>query len=187
MADYFVHEKAIVETNHIGKGSHIWAFVHILPGAKIGENANICDHCFVENQVVIGNNVTIKSGVYIWDGVTIEDDVMVGPAAVFSNDKLPRSKNPDWKQEPVTLKKGCSIGANSTLLPGIVVGSYALVGAGSVVSKDVPDFALVYGNPARTHGYICVCTKKLNFVNDTYSCSCGRSYKKNGDMVTLLT
>ena len=151
---YVVHKNAIVKTKNIGEGTKIWAFCNILRGAKIGKNCNICDDCFVENNVVIGNNVTIKNGVYLWDGVLIEDDVFIGPNATFTNDKFPRSKNINYKQEKTLLKKGCSIGANATILPGIVVGENAMVGAGAVVTKDVPDYALVYGNPAKLMGKV---------------------------------
>lgn len=154
MKKYFVHEKAIVESSKIGKGSRIWAFVHILPDASVGKNCNICDGCFVENKVVIGDNVTIKNGVYLWDGTTVEDDVFIGPNVTFSNDKLPRSKNTNYKQEKTLLKKGCSIGANATILPRIVIGKSAMIGAGAVVTKDVPDFTLAYGNPARIIGKV---------------------------------
>ena len=154
MKKYFIHPKAIVYTKNIGDKTTIWAFTHVLAGAKIGKNVNINDHCFIENDVKIGNNVTIKNGVYLWDGVLIEDDVFIGPNATFTNDKFPRSKNINYKQEKTLLKKGCSIGANATILPGIVVGEKAMVGAGAVVTKDVPDYALVYGNPAKLMGKV---------------------------------
>lgn len=154
MANYQIHETAIVETSNIGDQTRIWAFVHILPGAVIGKNNNICDFCFIENDVKTGDNVTIKSGVYLWDGVVVEDGVFIGPNAAFTNDKFPRSKNSDYIQERTVLKKNCSIGANATILPGITIGESSMVGAGSVVTKDVPDFALVYGNPARVMGNV---------------------------------
>lgn len=176
MKDFYQHPQAIVETEHIGKNSRIWAFAHILSGAKIGENANICDHSFIENDVIIGHNVTIKCGVFVWDGITLEDDVVVGPAAVFTNDRYPRSKNVDYKREKTLVKKGASIGANATILCGIVIGEYALIGAGAVVTKNVSPYTLVYGNPAQVKGHICSCGKKLHFINHKSSCVCGRHY-----------
>lgn len=154
MKKVFIHRNALVESKDIGEGTRIWAFVHILKGAQIGKNANICDHCFIESNVIIGDNVTIKSGVYVWDGITIEDSVFIGPAAVFTNDKYPRSKNKKYRQLKTLLKRGCSIGANATILPGLTIGRRAIVGAGAVVTKSVPDFAIVYGNPAIIHGTI---------------------------------
>jgi acetyltransferase-like isoleucine patch superfamily enzyme len=126
----------------------------VLPGATIGDNCNICDHCFIENDVQIGNNVTLKCGVYLWDGIVLEDEVFVGPNVVFTNDVRPRSKNTSYKLQPILVKKGASLGANSTILAGVTIGRYALVGIGSVVTRDVPDYALVYGNPARQHGWV---------------------------------
>lgn len=158
---YFVHEKAIVETKNIGESTKIWAFCNILKGAKLGKNCNICDGCFIENNVTIGDNVTIKNGVYLWDGIIIEDDVFIGPNATFTNDKYPRSKNKNYSQQQTLLKNGCSIGANATILSGIVVGEGAMIGAGAVVTKDVPDFALVYGNPGRIMGKVNKSGKKI--------------------------
>jgi UDP-2-acetamido-3-amino-2,3-dideoxy-glucuronate N-acetyltransferase len=147
--DFFIHKLACVETNIIGRGTRVWAFAHVLPGAKIGQDVNICDHTFIENDVVIGDRVTIKCGVYLWDGIRIENDVLIGPNATFTNDRYPRSKEyPD--SFPITVvKQGASIGANATILPGITIGEKAMVGAGAVVTRNVPDKALVVGNPAR--------------------------------------
>lgn len=146
--DFFVHSHALLESNQVGKNTRIWAFAHVLPDATIGADCNICDHVFIENDVVIGDRVTIKCGVQVWDGITLEDDVMVGPNATFTNDLYPRSKQP-FELKRTTVKKGASIGANATILCGITIGENAMVGAGSVVLKDVPPNAVVVGNPAR--------------------------------------
>ena len=187
--NFFIHDTALVETKKIGSNTRIWAFVHILPKAAIGENANICDHCFIENDVVIGDNVTIKCGVHIWDGTYIEDNVFVGPSVTFSNDRYPRSKNSDFKKERTLLKEGCSIGANATILPGITIGKCALVGAGAVVTKDVPDHTLVMGNPATFQGYICSCGQKLTSKGNSleYSCTCGKEYNLLNDIISPIT
>ncbi len=149
------HPTALVQSTKIGRGTRIWAFVNILPGAVIGQDCNICDHVFIENQVRIGDRVTIKCGVSIWDGVTIEDDVFVGPGAAFTNDRFPRSKQYLDRPVPTWIRQGASIGANATIIAGTTVGVYAMVGAGAVVTHDVPPYAIVVGNPARVQGYVC--------------------------------
>lgn len=133
----------------IPESTNVWQFCVILPKAKIGENCNICSHCLVENEVVIGNNCTIKCGVQIWDGVTLEDNVCIGANVTFTNDRYPKAKNPNWILEKTRICKGASIGAGSTLLCGITIGENAMIGAGSVVTKDVPAGELWLGNPAR--------------------------------------
>jgi acetyltransferase-like isoleucine patch superfamily enzyme len=153
MTKVSIHKSSFVASQSIGAATNIWAFVNILSGAIIGENCNICDHCFIENEVVLGNNVTVKCGVYLWDGITAENDVFIGPNAVFTNDNRPRSKH---YKEPIKtlLKQGASIGANSTILAGITIGKFAMTGIGSVVTTNVPDYALVYGNPAKIMGWV---------------------------------
>ncbi len=136
--DYFKHELAVVESNNIGKNTRIWAFAHVLPGAEIGSNCNICDHTFIENDVIVGDNVTIKCGVYLWDAMRVEDEVFIGPNATFTNDKYPRSKKKPKIFSPIILQKGCSIGANATILPNITIGENAIIAAGAIVTKDVP-------------------------------------------------
>lgn len=151
---YFQHAQSIVESTKIGKATRIWAFTHILPGAEIGEDCNICDHVFIENDVKIGNRVTVKCGVQLWDGIVVEDDVFIGPNATFTNDLFPRSKQYPEKYEKTLVRKGASVGANSTILAGIVIGSNAMVGAGAVVTHDVPPGAIVVGNPAMVVRYV---------------------------------
>ncbi|EPJ75812.1 WxcM-like protein [Pseudomonas sp. CFII64] len=149
-----IHPLSYVQSQSIGAGTKVWQFVVILPGAVIGNDCNICAHTFIENEVVLGHRVTVKSGVYLWDGLTIEDDVFIGPCVAFSNDKYPRSKvYPDAFAQTL-VKRGASIGANATVLPGIVLGENCMVGAGAVVTRDVPDNAVVAGNPARIVRYI---------------------------------
>lgn len=154
MSDFFQHPNALVETQNIGKGTRVWAFAHVLPGAVIGADCNLCDQTFVENDVIVGDRVTIKSGVQLWDGITLEDDVFVGPNATFTNDPFPRSKKYPEQFPRTVIRKGASIGANATILPGLTIGQYAMVGAGTVVTKDVPPYAIVIGNPARIIGYV---------------------------------
>jgi len=152
--DYFVHERALCESSHIGKGTRVWAFAHVLPEAKIGEDCNVCDNVFIENDVCVGDRVTIKCGVQLWDGVTLEDDVFVGPNATFTNDIFPRSKKFPEKFARTIIRRGASIGANATILPGITIGQGAMIGAGAVVTRSVPPDAIVVGNPAKIVGYV---------------------------------
>ena len=132
-----IHPLSDVQSKNIGSGTSIWQYCVVLKGAEIGENCNICSHCFIENDVKIGNNVTIKNGVYLYDGMTIEDNVFIGPNATFCNDRYPKSKNKDFKLEKIVIKKGASIGANATILPGVTIGANAMIGAGAIVTKDV--------------------------------------------------
>jgi len=153
MADFFRHPQALVESEKIGRGTRVWAFAHILPGAVVGEDCNICDHTFIENDVVVGDRVTVKCGVQLWDGVRLEDDVFVGPNATFTNDPFPRSGQ-HLPAFPLTVvRRGASIGANATILPGVTIGQGAMVGAGAVVTRSVPANAVVVGNPARIVRY----------------------------------
>lgn len=179
----FIHEQAIVETERIGEGTRIWAFAHILRGARIGKNCNICDHTFIEGDVVVGDDVTIKSGVYLWDGLRIEDGVFIGPNATFTNDIRPRSKSYPDAYLKTHIRKGASIGANATVICGVTIGRWAAVGAGSVVTKDVPDYALVYGVPAKEKGYVCECCRDLAFEGAVAKCACGKTYEFKNDAV----
>lgn len=186
MSNYYIHPSSIVETDDIGADTRIWAFVHILKNVSIGSNCNVCDHCFIENGVVIGNNVTVKSGIYIWEGVDIADDVFLGPNVVFTNDIRPRSKQ-YIKSVKTTIMKGASIGANSTVLAGVKVGRYAMSGIGSVITRDVPDHALVYGNPAKIRGWVDEKGNKLTAgKNDEWLSEDGNIYMlKNGSMLRI--
>ena len=149
-----IHPLADVQSDQIGEGTIVWQFAIILPKAIIGKNCNINCHTFIENDVVIGDRVTIKSGVYIWDGLRIEDDVFIGPNATFVNDKYPRSKKYADKFQETKIGKSASIGANATILGGISIGEFAMIGAGSVVTKNIEPYTLVYGNPARIIGKV---------------------------------
>jgi UDP-2-acetamido-3-amino-2,3-dideoxy-glucuronate N-acetyltransferase len=176
--NYFVHPKAIVESHDIGEGTRIWAFAHVLPGARIGRHCNVGDHCFIEGKVVVGDYCTIKNGVSLWDLVTLEDGVFVGPNAVFTNDMRPRAF-PDFRATPeewlpTLVREGAAIGANATIVCGTTIGRYAFVGAGSVVTKDVVDHGLVVGIPARRVGYVCRCGRR---VQPERPCTCGRCYR----------
>jgi UDP-2-acetamido-3-amino-2,3-dideoxy-glucuronate N-acetyltransferase len=150
---YFVHPAGICESSTIGSGTRIWAFSHVLPGARVGSECNICDHVFIENDVSLGDRVTIKSGVQLWDGIRVGDDVFIGPNATFTNDRFPRSKRYPDTFAVTTLEDGASIGANATILPGLTIGKRAMVGAGAVVTRSVPPNAVVAGNPAQIIGY----------------------------------
>lgn len=176
MKNYKIHPQAIVDSEKIGNGSTIWAFVHILKNAEIGENVNIADHCFIENNVTIGDNCTLKCGIYLWDGIQLKNNVFIGPNVSFTNDLFPRSKNTKYELRKTLIDEGASIGANATIIAGTIIGRHALVGAGAVVTKDVKDFQLVYGNPAIPKGYVCICGKKLDTNNQEIVCECGHKY-----------
>ena len=185
---YFVHESSFVDKNvEIGEGTKIWHFSHILKNTKIEKNCNIGQNVVIGPNVIIGNNVKIQNNVSVYEGVTLEDDVFCGPSMVFTNVINPRSHWPRKDEYKKTLvRKGASLGSNSTIVCGISIGQYAFIGAGALVNKNVPDYALVYGVPARIQGWMCYCGVKLNLTTSSDSqeiikCSnCGRKYKKNG-------
>ncbi len=186
--NYFVHESSYVdEPAAIGNGTKIWHFSHVLPDCEIGENCNIGQNVVIGPRVRIGNRVKIQNNVSVYEGVDLEDEVFCGPSMVFTNVFTPRSGTPrnssaDYLR--TLVKRGASIGANATIVCGNTIGEFAFIGAGSVVTKDVPAYAVVYGNPARIHGYACECGVKLSFRGDRASCAeCGRAYARVNDAV----
>jgi UDP-2-acetamido-3-amino-2,3-dideoxy-glucuronate N-acetyltransferase len=166
---YFSHPQALVESEDIGPGTRIWAFAHVLPGVRIGADCNICDHAFIETGVVLGNNVTVKNGVAIWQGVHIEDNVFLGPNCVLTNDPNPRAyiKKSGAALQTTLIRENATVGANATILCGVSIGRYAFIGAGAVVLRTVPDFALMVGNPARQVGWMCRCARRLPPVSSS--------------------
>lgn len=198
MENFYKHPTALVESEDISEGTKIWAFAHILKGAVIGSNCNIGDHCYIESGVTIGNNVTIKNGTAIWEGVVIGDNVFIGPNVVFTNDLFPRSSRLPLVAKKYSTKSWCaatmvligaSLGANSTILCGKTIGEYAMVGAGSIVTQDVPAFSLAYGNPARVKGYVCKCSIPLKFRGSKAVCkNCSAQYHKvQNDIVEVAS
>jgi len=176
----------MVESNNIGENTKIWQYVVILKNAEIGNNCNICAHTFMENDVIIGNNVTVKCGVYIWDGVKIEDNVFLGPNVTFTNDIRPRSKH-YVKPIQTLIRKNAAIGANSTILGGVTIGKYSMTGIGSVITKDIPDYALVYGNPAIIKGWVDEMGNKLEQINeDRFQSKDGGSFKFDGQNLNKI-
>jgi acetyltransferase-like isoleucine patch superfamily enzyme len=178
----FLHPRALVDEGAtIGPRTRVWAFAHVLSGAVIGADCNLCDHTFVEGGVVVGDRVTVKSGVYLWNGLIVEDDVFLGPCAAFTNDLRPRSRRYPEAFPRTLLRRGASIGANATVLPELTIGGWSLVGAGAVVTRDVPDHAQVVGNPARISGWVCRCGERLGDEDGDRlrRCSCGRGYRSS--------
>jgi acetyltransferase-like isoleucine patch superfamily enzyme len=180
-----VHEHALLETDDVGAGTRIWAFAHVLSGARIGRDCNVGDHVFIEDGVLIGNDVTVKNGVLIFDRVTIEDEVFIGPGTVFTNDRLPRVTSPRTPPTllPTAVRRGASIGANVTVLCDLTIGARAFVAAGSVVTGDVPPHGLVMGNPARRVGWVCSCGRRLP---SSLRCGCGRGFILPGEAEGLV-
>ena len=180
-----IHPTALVATKRVGEGTRILAFCNVLEGAAIGRNCNICDRCFVENDVVLGDRVAVKCGVSLCEGIELEDDVFIGPDVSFSNDSRPRSGVHLEKHPRTLVRIGAPLGSGSVILPGVTIGRWAMVGAASVVTRDVPDHDLVYGNPARRQGFECRCGKTIQFQNAQATCACGRRYAlANADRVS---
>jgi acetyltransferase-like isoleucine patch superfamily enzyme len=182
---FLKHERAIVHPNAvIGEDTRVWANANILAGAVVGSHCNICDGCFVEKGAVIGNHVTLKNGVCVFDGTTLENDVFVGAGVAFINDRNPRSHRKDaWTLEKTLVREGATIGANATIMCGLTIGRYAVVGAGSVVIKNVPEHTVVVGNPGRWVGYACRCGRTLD---NAFRCACGASYQLKNNTILLL-
>ncbi|WP_378950606.1 acyltransferase [Pelosinus sp. sgz500959] len=184
--EYFVHQSSYVDKPcQIGKGTKIWHFTHIMPHCKIGYNCNIGQNVVISSNVTLGNNVKIQNNVSVYTGVICENDVFLGPSCVFTNVINPRSHVSRKNEYKETLvKQGASIGANATIVCGHTIGRYAFIGAGTVVTKDVPDYALVVGNPAKRVGWMCQCGEKIYFTDSHTTClTCGSQYIKTDDIV----
>jgi acetyltransferase-like isoleucine patch superfamily enzyme len=173
--DGFVHPQAMCDSVHVGRGTVVWAYAHVLAGAVIGERCKIGEHSFIEDGARLGDRVTVKNGALIWRGVSIGDDVFIGPRATFTNDERPRVSHPVAAEDllTTTVADGASLGASVTVLPGVRIGRSAFVGAGSLVTRDVPDHAMVFGVPARQTAWVCACGRRLD---DDLACPCGRAY-----------
>lgn len=173
----FVHPHGLCESDQVGAGTRIWAFAHVLADAKVGENCNICDHAYVEGGVTVGNGVTVKNGVMLFDGVTIDDDVFLGPGVRFTNDLRPRAVKKLGSDDFVAtlVEVGATLGAGVVVVCGLTIGAHAFVGAGAVVTRDVPPYGFVVGNPGRQIGWACECGAKLG---DNLRCACGHSYQQ---------
>jgi UDP-2-acetamido-3-amino-2,3-dideoxy-glucuronate N-acetyltransferase len=189
--DVFVHESSYVDQPcRIGQGTMIWHFCHVMKDCEIGERCRIGQNVVVSPGVRVGNNVKIQNNVSLYSGVILEDDVFCGPSMVFTNVTIPRSAYPRNRPEDYAqtlVKKGATIGANATVVCGITIGRHAFIGAGSVVTRDVPDYALVYGNPARLRGWACECGLKLAFGGGAAACACGKQYRQAGDKVERVS
>ena len=182
----FVHERGLCESKDVGQRTRVWAFAHVMQGARVGADCNIGECAFIEGGAVLGNKVTVKNAVLVWDKVTVEDEVFLGPNMVFTNDMNPRvafKKSPDAFL-PTLVQRGASIGANATIICGVTIGTQAFVGAGAVVTRDVPAHAIVVGNPAKQIGWMCACGLKLK---TRLTCSCGRRYKKSRSGLSELS
>jgi acetyltransferase-like isoleucine patch superfamily enzyme len=192
----FAHPTAIVEATQIGDETRIWAYTHVMRDARVGAQCNIGEHCYIESGAIVGNQVTIKNGNMIWDGVRLADGVFVGPAVVFTNDLYPRS--PRLRQASrryadrawlgtTVIERGASIGAGAVILAGVTIGEFCMVGAGSIVTRSLPPYALAVGSPARIRGWVCQCGQPLPWSNGAASCGpCGLAFTFSGGLVSLV-
>jgi len=194
MTDYFVHESSYVDDGaQVGKGAKIWHFCHIMGETRIGEGCNIGQNVFIASHVTLGSNVKVQNNVSIYTGVTVEDDVFLGPSMVFTNVVNPRSHvNRKDEYKPTLVKRGATVGANATIVCGVTLGRYCFIGAGAVVTRNIPDYALVYGNPGRVQGWMCQCGLRLAFeqagnAEQARCVECGREYRKDGQVVRPLS
>jgi UDP-2-acetamido-3-amino-2,3-dideoxy-glucuronate N-acetyltransferase len=190
MPEAYIHESSYVDADvEIGEGTKIWHFSHVMRGTRIGTNCTLGQNVLVGPNVIVGNNVRIQNNVSVYEGVHLEDDVFCGPSCVFTNVDRPRSAfaTPSESYGKTMIQRGATIGANATIVCGNTLGRHAFVGAGSVVTNDVPDYAVVYGNPARIKGWACACGAPLSFSSDAATCDeCARKYVKSGDIVELV-
>ena len=178
---------ALVESDQIGEGTNVWAYAHVMKGAVVGSRCNIGDHAFVESGAVVGDEVTIKNSVAVWQYVTVKNRVFLGPNCSLTNDNRPRSKR-EWTPVATTIEEGATIGANATIVCGCHIGRYAFIGAGAVVTKPVPDYAVVFGNPGRVRGYVCECCQPLAGKGAVVTCKkCGLRYRRTKRGVALVT
>jgi acetyltransferase-like isoleucine patch superfamily enzyme len=195
MKNVYIHPTALVDSDNIGEGTRIWAFTHILKSVSIGTHCNVGEHCYIESGAVIGNNVTIKNGNEVWDGVTLADGVFVGPNVTFTNDLRPRSPRLpqaarrytkcDWLSATI-VKEGASLGAAAIILAGNSIGQFAMVGAGAIVTRDVPAYALVLGAPARVVGWVCQCGSRLAFMEASCKCEdCGLEFLQEANVISV--
>lgn len=182
------HEQALVETENIGEGTRVWRNAHILPGAVVGANCNIGENCYIEGNVTLGSGVTLKNNVAIWDNISIGDDVFIGPAAVFTNDFRPRAhiKKTYRDLAATVIKKGATIGANATIVCGITIHEHAFIGAGAVVTRDVPPYTVVFGNPAAFKGFVCECARSIPLQDGQHECACGLRYSVKAQAMTRI-
>ena len=175
----FVHTSGLCESTDVGPRTRVWAFAHVLEGARVGADCNIGDHAFIEGGARLGSRVTVKNAVLVWDGVTIEDDVFLGPNMVFTNDLRPRAfLKASFSVVPTVVRRGATIGANATVVCGATIGEYAFVAAGALVNRDVATHELVAGNPAIRIGWVCSCGSRLG---DDLTCGCGKSFERADD------